>query len=308
VLTSTRICNGHRTSQYSNVYKIANSSHVDTKYNIHHFVYHSYANRESRVKGLTSILENFDVIALQEVFILNTPLLGPIGTFGRQTILENWKYHSAVPHSPPYFQQDSGLMILSKYPILKTWSIAFTNRGVTEIVNQKGALMAAIQVGDKTVHVINTHLDAKSAEIRALQINQICVEFLGKQLRLQGSGIELNVEEKQETKTQTDVACVLVGDLNSNAMFQGNSDSTPVTESLSEFSHVSDMLLPLKDARFEGAISYERTHALYNVCLDHVFVHKVNVDYSTFKTEKSWADGNGVSISDHYGVSFNFTL
>jgi len=276
--------------------------------NIHHFVYHSYANRESRVKGLPSILENYDVIALQEVFILNTPLLGPIGTFGRQTILENWKYHSAVPHSPPYFQQDSGLMILSKYPILKTWSIAFTNRGATEIVNQKGALMAEIQVGDKTVHVINTHLDAKSAEIRALQINQLCAEFLGKQLRLQGSGTELNVEEKQETKTQSDVACILVGDLNSNAMFKGNSDSKPVTESPSEFLHVSEMLLPLKDARFEGAISYERTHALYNVCLDHVFVHKVNVDYSTFKTEKSWTDGNGVSISDHYGVSFNFTL
>uniref|UniRef100_A0A6B2LFQ4 Endonuclease/exonuclease/phosphatase domain-containing protein n=1 Tax=Arcella intermedia TaxID=1963864 RepID=A0A6B2LFQ4_9EUKA len=221
--------------------------------NIHHFVYHSYANRESRIKGLLAVLEDFDIVALQEVFVFNTPLMGNVGTFGRQSILDHWKHHYAVPPSPPLLQQDSGLMILSKYPILQTWSLSFDHRGPTEYLSQKGALMAKIEVGDKKVNVITTHLDARSAAVRALQVDQIVDQFLHKTLGL-GDG-------------ETEEGCILVGDLNSNPMKSGYSAAISYfADSQDEFVKVSQKLDPLKEVRSQGGIPYERTMA-FNVCL-----------------------------------------
>lgn len=56
---------------------------------------------------------------------------------------------------------DSGLLILSKYPVLKSGSYTFTHRGThMDAGASKGVIFALIKVGHANLLVFNTHLQA----------------------------------------------------------------------------------------------------------------------------------------------------
>jgi hypothetical protein len=56
---------------------------------------------------------------------------------------------------------DSGLLILSKYPVLKSGSYTFSHRGAhLDAGAAKGVIFALIKVGHANVLVFNTHLQA----------------------------------------------------------------------------------------------------------------------------------------------------
>lgn len=63
------------------------------------------------------------------------------------------------------FSSDTGLLILSKHPVLESETLFYRDRNPKEIFSKKGALRAKIQLPHKTAdgkdyfYVITTHLD-----------------------------------------------------------------------------------------------------------------------------------------------------
>ncbi|ELR19761.1 endonuclease/exonuclease/phosphatase family protein [Acanthamoeba castellanii str. Neff] len=212
--------------------------------NIHHFVGHSYPNREARVNGLLAHVDEFDVVMLQELF----------------------KFHAS--HAPPHwFQQDTGLLILSKHPIVSSKTIFFKERSVAEMVSLKGALMTKLRLSDEGPHlvVITAHLDAHSLDIRLAQLKQIMTELVHKELA-----------EDEEARI------VLGGDLNIDSIHHAEA-----------WEAAKGILHPLESAVDKGAYRgpeggrpYPVTHHKWDVCLDHIFVHGVAVDANSLQLHK----------------------
>jgi len=142
--------------------------------NIHHFVAHSYAARNERIEGLISIFPSYDIIALQEVFTFN--FMG-VGVSYREKIMNAWGDSFAFSESPPWLQQDTGLMILSRYKILESKTIFYEARNPLEYFSKKGALIAKIDTGEAVVNVVTTHLDAHVPGVRELQLAQLMEEL-----------------------------------------------------------------------------------------------------------------------------------
>lgn len=84
------------------------------------------------------MLPDFDLVCLQEIFTFN--LFG-VGAELRSEILKNWPHHSAVSKSAPFLQQDTGLMILSKYPIVEQDTLFYKDRNPKEIFSKKGTVL-----------------------------------------------------------------------------------------------------------------------------------------------------------------------
>lgn len=112
--------------------------------------------------------EHFDVLALQEVF--STPAL-PWLCHQRMLVrmLEQRGFRWVVSSPQPGIRRvlfsrqwtDSGLLILSRYPIEESHWLEFTHRGISlDAGAAKGALHARIRIGDRRVHVFNCHLQA----------------------------------------------------------------------------------------------------------------------------------------------------
>lgn len=265
--------------------------------NIHHFVGHSYPNREARVNGLLAHVDEFDVVMLQELFKFHVPG-GAVGEW-RDRVVARWPHHHQASHAPPHwFQQDTGLLILSKHPIVSSKTIFFKERSVAEMVSLKGALMTKLRLSDEGPHlvVITAHLDAHSLDIRLAQLKQIMTELVHKELA-----------EDEEARI------VLGGDLNIDSIHHAEA-----------WEATKGILHPLESAMDKGAYRgpeggrpYPVTHHKWDVCLDHIFVHGVAVDADSLQLHKWPAvfatpppptadDTEPVLVSDHYGASLTF--
>jgi endonuclease/exonuclease/phosphatase family metal-dependent hydrolase len=75
------------------------------------------------------------------------------------------------------FQVGSGLLMLSKYPLLNGAFTRFTNLAIPDSFSQKGFLTAQVKVGAVTVFLVHTHTQADSSQTaidaRASNIKQI---------------------------------------------------------------------------------------------------------------------------------------
>jgi len=245
--------------------------------NIHHFVPHSYNARESRVDGLLKILHQFDLIALQEVFTFNS-VLGSTGTASREKIVKGWGHNVAGSDSPPWLQQDSGLLILSKFKIEESKSIAFSDRNPKEYFSQKGALRVKIRLNaEQCLYIITTHMDAHQQDCREQQLDQLVNELITPILG-------------------TKDPIVVLGDFNIDA--SGKRDKK-------EFQTLVQKLQPLKEVREIASLPASSTYTDGFICLDHVFIHNVTFDHKSYTVNQDWKDVDGNLISDHYGISLD---
>jgi hypothetical protein len=110
---------------------------------------------------------------------------------------------------------DSGLLILSKYPVLKSGSYTFTHRGAhMDAGASKGVIFALIKVGHANVLVFNTHLQATHSSHRTAtgyRANYESIRY--KQI------LELkNFINKQRHFNGRDVPWLLTGDFNIDAI------------------------------------------------------------------------------------------
>lgn len=141
------------------------------------FIYQSEGsdNRVQRAELISKMISRYDIVLLQEVFstawtktwnkiISETPSMEKVFTVKNKCKLV-----------------DSGLVVLSKFPIIKHRFIKFKNISLSNIMIDRGFLYTRLQVGDKIVHVINTHLNPNENHIgkkqpedwRKLQMSEI---------------------------------------------------------------------------------------------------------------------------------------
>jgi endonuclease/exonuclease/phosphatase family metal-dependent hydrolase len=217
-------------------------------------------------------------------------------------------YSKVDKRLPPHPDSlDTGLMILSKYPILESKTLFYDDRNPKEIFSKKGALRAKIQLpqegdnGKDYFYVITTHLDARICfsqayvhkahvpEIRQKQLSQLVEEFV---------------------KPLENEKVVLVGDFNVHCPSYASKFVPPHVFRLaskdddsSEYSKLLTVLQPFQDLRQLGNIESEPTYQDGSPCLDYVFLLNTECDFSTFTVQKNWKDAEEVSISDHYGLS-----
>ncbi len=103
--------------------------------------------------------EDFDIITLQEVFTKK-------GYKEFTTILKDkYPYHTGSPTRKWYKPVNSGLLILSKYPIKENSFFMYSGMAHADRFSSKGALAATIEVEDGIyLQVATTHLQAQQGK------------------------------------------------------------------------------------------------------------------------------------------------
>ena len=243
----------------------------------------STSNKVHRLTDFTSHIDQFDIITLQEVFSHN--FLS--GVDFKAMMSSEAKKHGfdyfAVGRAPSYMNQDSGLMILSKLPIVSTEFVSFSSYSWFDMIVDKGFLYVKIQVTpDQHMHVITTHMDAHRSDVRSAQVDQISQWIV----------------DHLENEVKNDLL-IMTGDWN-------------IRVESEEYDHLLNTFPEFKNVYLDGP--YPPTHQC-GICIDHVLVNKFahlvpSIDGKVYKIENLTGSGERANepISDHSGVSIEVTL
>ena len=139
--------------------------------------------KDERLEDFLKIMHNYDVICLQEMF----------GSYSNRksrlirAATKNGLFYY-VELSPPDFYSkymvDGGLLILSRFPIIR-YSLHHYDFGVVaDSLSQKGIIYVQIEIGEGVLHLFNTHTQASynndlydlfiaSYKTRMHQLNQL---------------------------------------------------------------------------------------------------------------------------------------
>jgi len=228
-------------------------------------------NKDHRINHFLKNISNldYDVIVLQEVFVLN--FFGyPVGSDLREQIIQagkkhGYNYHIKGDTPPAFFGQTSGLVVLSKHPITKGVERRWYK--VNDLGTGKGFLHATLSVKGEDVHVFNLHLDAHYPATRRQQLQELTSKFLpplSNKIIIAG---DFNIST-QDTKEYEDMLQIVTT--------CGLRDIYSTAESNSIFTHKKG-------------------------CIDHVLVSP-NIEVVS-KDIVDFRDSDGVRVSDHYGIS-----
>ena len=115
-------------------------------------------------------------------------------------------FYDVEPTKPgfwsPYFI-DSGLVILSRFPILRKAQMTYSRFCSSDAMSAKGALYARIKIGDSILHLFNTHLQAnylhsdfytymKSVQYKTYQLKEL-TEFIDENTKDMGQDDQILV-------------------------------------------------------------------------------------------------------------------
>lgn len=117
-------------------------------------------NRRQRAQLISSMISRYDIVMLQEVF-------GSTWTREwREIISDTPGMDKVLSVKGQGKTLDSGLIILSKFPIVKHRFIRFKqNSLLNNLIIDRGFLYAEIKVGSKSIHVFNTHLNPNELSV-----------------------------------------------------------------------------------------------------------------------------------------------
>jgi endonuclease/exonuclease/phosphatase family metal-dependent hydrolase len=166
--------------------------------------------QRKRAEAIAEVLlqENYDVIALQEVFD-KTRRMTLIDRLGDQYP------HFAGPSDRGLLKINDGLMIFSKYPIVDEEIMRYSRAAGADRMARKGALLVELTVNGKAVQVVNTHAqsmsDRKCQRIRNSQYQELQEDLLARHSR-------------------TGVPQIILGDMNTD-----RADSASYAEMLNTF-------------------------------------------------------------------------
>ena len=200
--------------------------------------------KNERLDEIINVIGEYDIVCLQEVFaslsFRTEHLINAAREFGFD--------YCVVPEQFELYSRkliDSGLVILSKYPILDYKCISFEHGGVySDQLADKGFQHAKILINGRIIHVINTHVQSDYAIYDNLASNVKIAQY--KQIH--------NYIELVQTDNIDDV--YLCGDLNCNAIY--------INEYLRPTGWISrlyDHLIYLFDLRYNNSdLLYDRTY------------------------------------------------
>lgn len=120
-------------------------------------------SQTARVKLIAQYLKNspedFDIITLQEVFTKDGYHILT------QELADKYPYHTGSPIRKWYKPVNSGLLILSKFPIKETSFYVYSGMAHADRFSSKGVLATTIEIEEGMyVQVANTHLQAQDGK------------------------------------------------------------------------------------------------------------------------------------------------
>lgn len=148
--------------------------------NIYMRTWSVYDNKNSRLKEfVTKRLDKFDIVCLQEMFGVFTFRCNYLVDRAREL---GFKYTFTGRNQKVMSLKviDSGLVILSKFPIINAEFLAYNSGIYVDSYAEKGFQHCVISVNGKELNLVNTHLqsgyklnDIKAEKVRLDQINQL---------------------------------------------------------------------------------------------------------------------------------------
>ncbi|KAJ3124446.1 hypothetical protein HK098_001120 [Nowakowskiella sp. JEL0407] len=118
--------------------------------------------KNSRLMQFAENLRHFDIVALQELYAYGSNRQSKVLAAGRKVGME----YFVCSQSKGLLNSvaDAGLMVLSRYPIVRSEKITFKQRGIhSDRHYSKGAIYAKIALTEsKYIHVFNTHLQSST--------------------------------------------------------------------------------------------------------------------------------------------------
>ena len=157
--------------------------------------------KDSRLKDFIDQLKNFDIICFQELF---TTLNDRKHRMIREGATQGLKYYLA-PKVPSFFSKylvDSGLLILSRYPILDHDFYEYFINVSGDATTDKGVLYAKIEIKKNNfLFLFNTHLQASyfddtqanidfTIKVRAIQTEELINFIYNKLLKIPKKDVE----------------------------------------------------------------------------------------------------------------------
>jgi len=112
-------------------------------------------NKRARFLKLLSLLPQYDVVCLQEMWYRRADLLIYAAKVGLP-------YYAVSPKS---LKTDGGLVILSRYPMVEKRFFLFKNGIFPDTMIRKGALAVRIVIGNSNLRVINLHAQSSYKKI-----------------------------------------------------------------------------------------------------------------------------------------------
>ena len=113
-------------------------------------------NNEYKAQRISPRLNQYDIVAVQESFANKTGLVAQC--------THSYKEHFTDKYCPLAIV-DSGLSILSNYPVVRTKHEHFRLRaGLQDVVASKGILLTSISINGHIVDVYNTHMQASDGD------------------------------------------------------------------------------------------------------------------------------------------------
>ncbi len=223
-------------------------------------------NRLERAQQISRLVQRYDIVLLQEVL----SSLWSSEWKEMFTTIPNMESVSTVRLGLKKGQLiDSGLILLSRYPILFSSFHRFKNVSVTNKIVDRGFIHAGLLINEKVVHVINTHLNPDECHIG---------KFTPRMYR------EKQIEQIIEYKNSflTDDPWIIGGDFN------------------------DDSLTAKYFSNYNISVNEPTSHSLLPFCLPgdkHYCIDYIVTNCSVSSTRRL----NSL-ISDHYGVEMNITV
>lgn len=238
-----------------------------------------------RVKEIAHYLCNsgHDLIALQEVFITSH-----FRELNR--VLKKCGYDSTGKANIKVFKVlRSGLILFSKFPILKEQFIKFENCFADDCFAAKGFQFVDININGKIIHFINTHLQASNSlpRIKARQ----------KQLKQIADYLE---------KIQTMNPIFVLGDFNINKY---GFEYPALLASLKVKDHIVDGDLIFSSDGFLNDQKKRKKHKEREL-LDYIFSYnnEYDVPNRVIRPKGSYSKMIDVDLSDHFAIETEINL
>jgi endonuclease/exonuclease/phosphatase family metal-dependent hydrolase len=247
---------------------------------------------EARLRALATCISqaDYDIICIQELFVLRIwPFVFASNFLLFSGLLRELGYSFCTDPSEslPFYGQNSGVVIFSKYPLSNMKSEVYKHSA--EPLNKKGFVCASVALSDPAVNVyiFSIHTDAKNWDAKRKQIEQIKNSILA-------------IKEDKNCNSGNLVDFILAGDFNVCSQTIGCGGFDDGTQYATLVSKM-DEAAALKDAwNVNECVATEG-----DATLDHLFYDPVSWEVLEKEVVRYKEKGTGNSVSDHLGLTFD---
>lgn len=115
-------------------------------------------HKEDRLEHFIKMLDEYDIVCLQECFMWLNSRKQKLSVYATKQ-----GFNLQMPTAPSIFSRgfiDSGLVIMSRFPIVEQDELIFSKYYDVDAFTMKGSMYAKIEIDGKHLHLFNTHTQA----------------------------------------------------------------------------------------------------------------------------------------------------